>query len=516
MNIDSEKMLVVNSSANLSQESQSFAETCNVLDGLENLANVCRTCANVTEFVIPIFVGEGLHNNLAQKIQQHLPIKISEDDVLPHVVCYQCASTILAWHDLVECCLQADVTLQQRISSLTNETELKKNSNQRLEDNEESSAKKSDDKRDDVARPIYRLEPAQAAAPPPVPPRTCTYCRAECPEPQLKEHLISTHSELLFRCDECDSYVDRQDFVEHMSQHAVEYAADAAGPLDDAGETRPADVPGDPGGRGGDRTGDGVENEDGEATGQERDGGASVNEDDFSDRSDAEYFGELPDSVFEAIEDSQDTHAADDGDRLSRTDAATPTVPVAPLAGPPVDGRKTKKERACPVCSKVYTASSSYFYHLKHAHGAGQQHECDVCGRRFSAKPTLAQHLLIHAAERPYACAQCGKTFRARAALYVHEQTHGGRRTHACGECGRSFRWRAHLERHRRRHEGGREHACDVCGRTFNVRADLLRHARTHAAAALPCPHCELRFAQPRYLRAHLNNKHAAEGGVVK
>ncbi|CAD0204077.1 unnamed protein product [Chrysodeixis includens] len=85
------------------------------LENVDDFSNVCRTCATVTEFVIPIFAGEGLQNNLAEKIHKHLPIKVSETDVLPRVVCYQCASTLLAWHELVQCCVQADAALQARV-----------------------------------------------------------------------------------------------------------------------------------------------------------------------------------------------------------------------------------------------------------------------------------------------------------------------------------------------------------------------------------------------------------------
>ncbi|CAG9789560.1 unnamed protein product [Diatraea saccharalis] len=70
--------------------------------GLEDFSTVCRTCATVTEFVIPIFNGEGLQNNLADKIHKHLPI--------------QCASTLLAWHELVQCCVQADAALRARLA----------------------------------------------------------------------------------------------------------------------------------------------------------------------------------------------------------------------------------------------------------------------------------------------------------------------------------------------------------------------------------------------------------------
>ncbi|XP_019889782.1 zinc finger protein 271 isoform X1 [Ooceraea biroi] len=70
--------------------------------------NLCRICANANDHLIPIFEGDGVERNLAQKILKHLPIRISEDDSLPLQLCYHCATTLLAWHELSEGCLNAE------------------------------------------------------------------------------------------------------------------------------------------------------------------------------------------------------------------------------------------------------------------------------------------------------------------------------------------------------------------------------------------------------------------------
>ncbi|XP_014355941.2 uncharacterized protein LOC106708870 [Papilio machaon] len=85
------------------------------LENIDDFTNVCRTCAAVTEFVVPIFIGEGLQNKLADKIHKYLPIQVSEEDVLPQVVCYQCVSTLISWHDLVENCSLADIALKNKL-----------------------------------------------------------------------------------------------------------------------------------------------------------------------------------------------------------------------------------------------------------------------------------------------------------------------------------------------------------------------------------------------------------------
>lgn len=361
--------------------------------------------------------------------------------------------------------------------------------------------------------------------------KICDYCNTKLPETQYKEHLISTHSELLFHCDECDSYVDRKDFIVHMSQHAVEYATERDEnetiskekdiekiSIKDTNENTESEIPRHvmPETELNKTREDDI---DIEKYTCDNDAILEDNQDnDFSDHSDAEYFCELPKSVFEAIEDSQDTQGEnieqtsqnDTSESLDdRSKTNDENLTQSPILAKKSEGKKVKKERTCPICFKVYTVSSSYFYHLKYSHKNNREHECDVCGKKFSAKPTLAQHLLIHTGDCPYECRQCGKKFRARASLYIHEQTHVGVKAHSCSECHKSFRWRAHLERHRKRHEARKSHVCATCGRGFSVRCDLLRHARTHAAGAYECAHCGLKFAQSRYMKTHIIKKHS-------
>nr|CAD7432076.1 unnamed protein product [Timema monikensis] len=76
-------------------------------------SNLCRICANTSDYFIPIFEGEGLEHELSEKIDKHLPIKVRDSDSLPIHVCYQCASTLIAWHDLLLNCVEAEKKLLQ-------------------------------------------------------------------------------------------------------------------------------------------------------------------------------------------------------------------------------------------------------------------------------------------------------------------------------------------------------------------------------------------------------------------
>ncbi|CAH2983597.1 unnamed protein product [Chilo suppressalis] len=335
--------------------------------------------------------------------------------------------------------------------------------------------------------------------------RACAYCTARVSEHAYKQHLVALHSDCLFHCDECDTYVDRKEFILHMSTHAAEYAAKqekkpvmrAKMLLNNKTDRRD-------------------ENENDERrkcnrrTAKIADRSQVDDEpspapryvDEFSDHSDAENgFEPLPESVFEAIEDSQDSRPPE---------SIAPTVDFEPTKEPG-EVKKTLKTKKCLICGREFAARSSYFYHMKHFHAQTREHECTVCRKRFGTKATLAEHEHIHSGARPYACERCGKQFGSRASLYIHEQTHGGVKRWKCTQCPRAFRWRTQLARHASRHAARRDHECGKCDRSFNVHADLLRHARTHEKQDHVCERCGLHFAQLRYLKVHTRNKHAEE-----
>lgn len=84
------------------------AEQSNSLTSLQDL---CRVCANTNSHMVPIFQGEGVQHDLINKIIKYLPINVTENDTLPLQLCYNCAATLIAWHSLLEGCLDAEQKL---------------------------------------------------------------------------------------------------------------------------------------------------------------------------------------------------------------------------------------------------------------------------------------------------------------------------------------------------------------------------------------------------------------------
>lgn len=44
-----------------------------------DISQLCRVCANPNEYLIPIFQGEGIENDLQSKIRKHLPIEVNRE-----------------------------------------------------------------------------------------------------------------------------------------------------------------------------------------------------------------------------------------------------------------------------------------------------------------------------------------------------------------------------------------------------------------------------------------------------
>lgn len=66
---------------------------------------VCRLCANVQkDTLIPLFEGEGLENNLPDRISQHLDFSVHLKKGMPSSVCLPCTMSLLNWHTFYKNC----------------------------------------------------------------------------------------------------------------------------------------------------------------------------------------------------------------------------------------------------------------------------------------------------------------------------------------------------------------------------------------------------------------------------
>ena len=57
-------------------------------------------------------------------------------------------------------------------------------------------------------------------------------------------------------------------------------------------------------------------------------------------------------------------------------------------------------------------------------HTKVNEHECDICKKKFSQKSSLVKHFRIHLGKKPYGCAECGKWFTHSSNRCKHIRAH--------------------------------------------------------------------------------------------
>lgn len=72
---------------------------------LPRISVVCRLCANVEKnHLVPLFEGEGLENNLPDKISKYLDFSVHMKTGMPSAACLPCTMSLLNWHTFYKNC----------------------------------------------------------------------------------------------------------------------------------------------------------------------------------------------------------------------------------------------------------------------------------------------------------------------------------------------------------------------------------------------------------------------------
>ncbi|KAG7210531.1 hypothetical protein KM043_012051 [Ampulex compressa] len=167
------------------------------------------------------------------------------------------------------------------------------------------------------------------------------------------------------------------------------------------------------------------------------------------------------------------------------------------------------KSWPCETCGKRYTSRNLLEEHIN-THTGVRPYVCENCGKDFASKYTYKAHIKTHEVRpRPFECSQCNKTFLTQRNLSQHERTHNGIKEYVCHQCGKAFGSPHNLEVHNIVHTGYKPYICRMCGKAFARNAEIRDHERTHTGEKpYQCEFCGATFSQRSNLQSHKRATH--------
>ena len=140
----------------------------------------------------------------------------------------------------------------------------------------------------------------------------------------------------------------------------------------------------------------------------------------------------------------------------------------------------------CEFCTKIFTAETSRFSHMKTCHPDEESDylkQCHVCKAYFRRESGYRVHMdklhpneVIDFPKTPFQCNECKKYLSTVLSLKYHINSHTGNKPFSCDVCAKSFSQPSVLHKHKIIHTGDRPYKCSLCPKDFNRPGLLNRH----------------------------------------
>ncbi|XP_053613549.1 zinc finger protein 27-like isoform X3 [Plodia interpunctella] len=478
MNNGTEQIFLVNSTGTESSTIQKPDANSDLtlldLENVQDFSTVCRICATTTDFLIPIFEGEGLQNDLADKINKHLPIQVRAEDRprLPSAVCGACGGALLRWHALAARCARADRALR----------DLMEQESSKSEQNKSESAQLFYENVNNILREYLKSIHMDG--------EISIYICQGCPDHEpltdvnsLAEHIRRQHliteknylrtfiqdnivfeetlnldnydrdsnsetedindKELLpnFFCPFCENiFSSTTRLICHLNTH-IEVCIEKGITCCDTDYN---------------------------------------NKKTFVDHLQDKHVERLPGDVENVCRSCG--YQASDGCDLQTHVNANHDHGKETRGKKKVSAINQKNIPAvCPECNKTFSNKYNMFVHMKSHTAVKYSYRCEQCDKTYSSQWNLAYHRKhSHIGIMDHICSYCGEKFPTKKSKDIHIRIHTGHKPFQCSKCGKSFRAKNSLDRHMDMHLDIRKYACHVCPMRFRKRSHLNYHLKTH------------------------------------
>ncbi|XP_045783427.1 zinc finger protein 99-like isoform X3 [Maniola jurtina] len=158
---------------------------------------------------------------------------------------------------------------------------------------------------------------------------------------------------------------------------------------------------------------------------------------------------------------------------------------------------KHKPVLTCEECGMQMEGYRSYYRHFRFSHPGKTRSQfpvnyapclCEQCGKSFTNRYLLKDHMLQHSGKKEFQCDVCKKSFFLKFHLVTHLKTHSeDQPTYECPVCQKKFVNKANCNRHIWTHKDHKPHKCQACDKTY-VNSSTLRSHVEHVHLKKPYP----------------------------
>ena len=162
-----------------------------------------------------------------------------------------------------------------------------------------------------------------------------------------------------------------------------------------------------------------------------------------------------------------------------------------------------EKPYACTQCEKRYTKSGNLKIHIR-THTGEKPFACSICAKQFISSYQLNTHIQRH--NKNINCPHCGKKYSHKKELENHVQSTHMKITFNCTQCDRVSKSERSLKEHLRfiHEHKGKKHICIVCDKVFISSYKLKIHIRRHTGERpFVCVQCNKSFPKECSLKRH-------------